>query len=299
MQPVKVVKFENVGDLLRVAQSPTSMPDAMRTSIRGTEKFTGTRTLQDAIDLARRGWDGGIRQIEAFKAEIEKLTRGLVPVPQPEPHMSRGRVSVSRAISGQPKAFIRRVDHGRTRNAMMPKIVNLVYNASVSGSIGSDVVLRRGAAMIVACQTLERRNIRCGIEIVFATTPSARAARWPDQHPDGPSIEYRLRIKHHNEHVSVDKLAFFMGHTATLRRLLFALLEHNDDATRKQFRIGRDNGNYGYPAETDDRGHIYIGRIVSPTDWGSDFTMTWIKKTLKDQGLNIREDKPAPTGQEV
>lgn len=297
MQPVQTRQYENVGELLRAVQTPAACPDTERSSKLATLKFTETKSLDAAVDLARKGWDGGIDQIGAFKAEIERLTRGLIPVPQPEPHLSRGRVSVSRAISGQPKAFIRKVDHGRTRDAMMPKVLHLVYNATVSGAIGKDVILRRGAAMIVACQTLERRNIRCGIEIVWAFTPNPQAARFPDQHPKEPSLEYRLQIKHPNEHVSIDKLAFFMAHPSALRRLALSLMEHEDDATRQQFRIGRA-GRYGYPAETDKRGHIYIGRIVSPTDWSEALTIAWLKKTLTDQGLKLREAAAAPAAPE-
>ena len=282
---VKVDRFRHIADLIRVAASPVpGLAREMRSSMVGREAFNGTKSLDEALELARKGWPDGMAYIEKMQAEIKRLTRGLVPVPQPEPNLSRGRVSVSRAILGHPKAFIKQVDHGRTRAAMMPKIITLVYNASVSGAISRDVIMRRGAAMIVACQTLERRNIRCNIELVFAIRNRIRA-----NSPSAKRIEYRLRIKHANEHVSTSKLAFFLAHPSTPRRLLFSIVEHEPDATRALFGFGRDKGNYGLPSETDERGHIYLGRIASNTDWSEALTIAWLKKTLSDQGLVLRE----------
>lgn len=274
--------FDSMVELLRAVAEPfpPELDERYRASLHGTEKFTGTKSLDEAIDLARKGWDGGVAAIESMKVEIEKLSRGLVPLPENVAHVTRGNLKVDRYLRGLPKTFVRKVDTARTKDARIPKIIPMVINVAVSGSISKDVILRRGAAMIVACQTLEKRGIRCSIDLAFTISDSI-------MRPNPNTLEYRLRVKQPNEHVSLNRLAFLTAHPASLRRLMFALEEHEDEPTRRMFGIA--SRGYGLPAETQDQGRVYLGRVLSNTDWSEAVVMAWLRKTLTENGLTLRD----------
>lgn len=271
----KSIIFEDMTDLLAVVNAPCAVPDANRSSLTGTAKFTGTADMAEALDLARKGWAGGTAEIQKFKAHIETLLEGQIPVPQPVYAVQGQRIHMGRHLAGMPDPFIRIIDTGVTRKSYAPRVLRIVCNISASGAMSQETILRRGAALIVLVDTLERRRIRCQIDL---------AAGFSDRLNGGDVYEIRTTVKQAGEYLSVDKLAYLTGHASSLRRLMFAVGEHEPDTVRKHFGLGRDMGS-PLPADVTDRGDIYLGRMMSPTDWGESVTTAWLKKTLKEQGI--------------
>lgn len=280
----EIRQYSDMAEFISAAIAPCELSDEWRSSLSGTEKFTKTASLDDAVTLSRKGWDGGLDMIDRMRAHIDKLMSGKVPVPQQQAHLSRGRVNVSRVITGNPKQFTRKVDLGLRNDARVPKILRLVYNLTVSGSIGTETIMRRGAAMVVACHTLERRGIRCSIDVVLCISNTDA--------PDGDKLEIRVRVKRENERVNLNNLAFMLAHPSALRRLVFAAMEHETQPIRRKFGIGRNYGGYGLPAECGEKGDIYLGRVISNADWSEALTMAWLTKILSDQGLVVSEVNP-------
>lgn len=270
-------KFHSVTDLINAASAPVTIPER-RGSQTGTRKFTGTDSFDEAVKLARQGWHDGTEAIDRFQARIVKLMAGTIPVPENRYAVRGQRLNVARYLAGMPNPYIKRVDSAMLRKVTRPRHVVIQYNITTSGAISADTILTRGAAMVVLINTLERRNVRCEVNLAFCSQTGLNA---------GDKLEYTVRVKQASEHVSIDKLAFFLGHAASLRRLFFSLMEHEDDATRQRFGVGRS---YGLPGEATDQGDIYLGRILSTTDWSDELTLAWLKKALADQGISLETE---------
>ena len=275
-----ITAFQSFAQLIEAVQSPCALPDASRSSIVGTWEFTGTDSLAEAIDLARKGWRDGTATIERLRLQIDKMLAGQIPVTAVEYDVSGDWLDIGRFLSGEPEYFGSLVDHGLRTDAPVAKSVRIVVNVAVSQSIGEATMLMRGAATIVLVDTLERHGIRCRIDLAHAV--SNRIVK-------GDSLETYCTIKNEGDGVSPDKLAFLFGHRASLRRLIFSVNEHAEPAIRKQFGIGRDCGGYGIPCATEERGDVYIDRIISASEWSEALTIQWLQRTLTAQGLTLSE----------
>lgn len=271
-----MVDFDTIHDLVHFAESPCDMPDLERSSITGNYAFTGTDTLSDAIALAKRGWDGGTAEIDSLRADLEHLLEGSIPILEPRFGIRGQRIHMGRYLTDRPDCFVSLVDSGLRLDALNAKIVHIVVNLAVSGSIGADVILRRGAAVIVLVDTLERRGVRCKIDLVHASQAKRLNA----------TLETRVTVKQEYEPVSIGVLAFMLAHPSALRRILFAVREHESEENRKRFGIRRGLG-YGLPTEANDQGDVYIGSIRSPADWSPDMTWLWLTSTLTKLGVNL------------
>lgn len=276
------VVFEDVFEMLKLAGSPASMSDKHRSSIIGSPEFTGTQDMAEAVNLGRTGWDGGTETIKRFKTTIEDLMRGQIPIPSRRYRMYGKKIDMGRFMSGQPDAFVQKYDRGIRRESFAPKILRVVVNITASGAISPETILRRGAALVVLVDTLERRRIRCSIDLVSCVATRLNG---------GNTLEYVVNVKRDSEFLSLDKLAYFTGHASALRRVMFSVAEHENDAVRRHFGIGTDMGGYGIPGEATERGDIYLPRMLSTADWSEGLTIAWLTKTMREQGIVLQAEE--------
>lgn len=278
----KATYFETVTDLLAQVNAPCALADNLRSSVTGTEAFTGTATLADAVTLARRGWLDGNEAINKLRAHVETLLSGMVPVKRAQFRMRGKKIDMGRYMTGRPDVFIRREDTTVMRESHRPKVVRIVANLAASGAMSKETILRRGAAIVVLVDTLERRNVRCQVDLVWCSANRLNA---------GDKLEYHVTVKLPGEAVAIDKLAFFTAHAASLRRLFFALAEHEPEPVRARFGMGKDKGGYGIPGVASDQGDIYLDRLLSSTDWSENLTLMWLRKALAGQGIVLETTK--------
>ena len=276
--------FDSVYELLESIQQPTDLLPEQRSSIVGTKTFTGTKTLEEAIDLAERGWDEGVDLLRRMHAEIEEMLEGQIPVPEVQYDVIGDVADIGRAVTGDPEFMMEMVDFGLRRDAPIAKVVHMVYNMSAGGAASKDTMLRRAAAMCVAADVLERHGVRCKIDVVYISAPS------PDLNDKRPRAEVTVTVKPENEYLSFDKLAFLMGHRSSLRRVMFAVMEHMDPEVRKSLGIGRGTGGYGFPNSASEHGDVYMEAMLTNVDWSEKFTTSWLRQTLKKHGLVLREE---------
>jgi hypothetical protein len=274
-------EFNTVGEWLRAIESPTDMADYERKSITGTEEFTQTASLDEAIRMARiGGFKDGIARIAKLRGEILRRISGQLPAPRHTLVKAHARrVNFGRYLSGRPDCLVKTVDSTRTRNSHLPRVVRVVVNLAASGAVNGDTLIMRGVAAVVLADVLQRHGSSVSIEVTHA---------FSSRYVAGQSIEYRVAVKRSNELVSLDKLAFLLGHPSALRRLFFATEEHEDMATRQTFGISRGRG-YGIPAQSTYQGDVYIPAIESSSEWSEGFTLAWLRKQLVGFGLNLKE----------
>lgn len=279
----KLVQFGLSDEMIRLAQSPNPVAVQYRGSERNTKRFTATESMDEAVALSRKGWPEGLKEVQRMRLGLEDLVSGLVPVPEPRYGQIGHVVHIGRYLAGRPDCMIELVDRGQTRETVRPKILRLVCNITSSCAVGEQTILRRGAAMIALVQTLARFRIRCSIDLSMAITTKVDES--------GDKLEYTLRIKHEQEHVNMDRLAFFMAHPSALRRIGMAIMEHENEDMRSHYGIGIDKGGYGLPCSSSYRGDIYLDKIITTADWSEAFTIAWLKKSLAAQGISLSAEK--------
>jgi hypothetical protein len=273
-------EFETVAEWLRAIESATDMADYERKSITGTEEFTQTASLADAIRMARTGgFKDGIARIAKLRGEILNSIMGQLPAPRRAFAMRGRHVDMGRYTIGRPDCAVKIVDSAKTRDSHIPRIVRIVVNLAASGAVNGDTLIMRGVAAVVLAEVLQRHGSSVSIDVVHAIS---------SRYVAGPTIEYRVAVKKSSELISLDKLAFLLGHPSALRRLFFATQEHEDTPTRAAYGISRGRG-YGIPAQSTYRGDVYIPAIESSSEWSEGFTLAWLRKQLVGFGLNLKE----------
>lgn len=275
----RVNHWTDLGELLGAIQRPTTMAEYHRASIVGPDKYTDGVNFPDAITMARRGWRQGTSEIERLRAKIAAQIEGSIPQLRPNWDVTGRFIDIGAAMSGVPECMGTLVDNGRRFKAPLAQRVHIVMQLAASGAVTHETFMRRGAAVVVMVDILERFGIRCRVDINKSTTNRTL--------PDSETLENVVTVKLDNEPMSIDKMAFLLGHVATLRRIFWAVQEHETDDVRRQFGIGRDMGNYGLPGEASNKGDIYVGRILSQNDWEEDFTFAWLEATLIKQGIAL------------
>lgn len=193
--------FKNVNEIIKLVEN--NRTNSYASSEGYDPDFYGTKDMDEALDLAKFGWQEGAKklnnEIKMMNSKMEYINKFDVV----------GRhVSVPRYINGHPQSMIRRVQVEKRDN-----VVNLIRFASVVGSVNSNEMIKMGVDFVTLVQSLESKGYRCNVDVVFAS--------------DGGSGYQlvRVRIKNSNERLNVMKMSFPMCHPSMFRRFIFKLRE--------------------------------------------------------------------------
>jgi hypothetical protein len=178
---------------------------------RETEAFyigwTGTKTFEDAIDMAQHGWPEGRKRLMVAMAEA----RGA---PRMTPDMVMDVAGVypiaALAAAGDPCSM---VDLQPVEERVRP-IIRLAISRNGSSAYSADEFMNYGAAVLSYVEGLENAGFRCEIVSYSATTLRNDVREYTS-----------VTLKRAEEHIEMDRMAFCLTHPAFLRRLGFAVSE--------------------------------------------------------------------------
>lgn len=261
--------FATMSDFLDAASKDASIPDRSSRKV-SYSSWSGTRTWEEALDVARHGWPEGTSRVQAIAAQIG-VARAKRPIVVHD--VVGDTVDVPAYLAGIPNCMTRWEEGEEYTTG--GKIVRIVLNASVSAGVGQDAIFQRGAAVVALSDLLEQSGrsveitLACGVENA------------------GQKHETYITLKRPDLPLSPDVLTFAACHPAMLRRMLFSLWESIPEI-RSGFRC-YTGGSYGHPSEVSQRGDIYIGSAYLPAlDWANPATVeTWIKSQLAACGVTI------------
>ena len=247
-------------------------------------EFSGCKTFDDAMQLARTGWPDGLELMMKMRQDLGVVFGSMVKRARMRNDWTGGTVSVQRWLNNKPKIFRRRVTQFEVGTGRV-----LDLNVDVSGSMFNDKtkLMRRGASILLLIDALESAGISCQLMVHDRTGG------------DVGDFSYcvRVPIKKAGEQLDMDLLAFVLVHPARLRRLYFAMLGGEDD----EFCVGggfvmqdRDGG-YGrpvmkdknYPEETD----VEIPHANEDQPWNDlGRCAGWVRENLKECGVNTEQE---------
>lgn len=193
-----------------------------------------------ACNMARDGWREGST---ALHQRLQAMPANDMS-PRFKWVADGGRVSVARAMGGNPACYKRKSRHAGQRAA-----VCLVVGISANGGTDAENMARYGLAMAAYVEQLERANVPVEVIAVLSSTNDNRGAisGW--------------KVKSFNEPFNMADMAFSLGHTAAFRRLGFAL--HERSTCSEMFGYGAQTTP---PADILARIHpdaIYLGGMAS------------------------------------
>lgn len=234
--------------------------------------ITDTYTWNEALDLARNGWEDGRRMMESWIARLDERLESQMPTPEIRYDVTGDVLDIGRYVNGEPEDFMYMADSEDWSQAPQPRFVRIVYNMGMLGHVNRISPFIRGAAMLAVVTMLERRNVRCAIDLVAI---------------DSQNSEIRIHAKEFNEPLQLDKFAFLMAHRSAHRRFNFAIREHFPVHLRRQFDYVNGGGMGSTSDYTDDKGDVYMPGLTE--DWSERRAINWAIDCLTKFGFNLKE----------
>tara|TARA_R100000781_G_scaffold111761_2_gene78465 strand:+ start:2942 stop:3847 length:906 start_codon:yes stop_codon:yes gene_type:complete len=193
-----------------------------------SEDFSGTKSFEEAVDLAENGWPEGraefadisaksVQQIESILPTIGYDVAGMYP-------------SVPRFLAGDQESMVTHNPELNSRRHIVPIYVSI----SASANNKRSTIKNRGAAIAGLIDYLETSGHSVQL-IVFEHSTSGGILYWG---------EYELKAA--GEPLDLDMMAFAITHPSCLRRLHFAVMEQNGFRFKGNF-ARCFHGTYGTP----------------------------------------------------
>ena len=216
----------------------------------GSLSFTGTSSIDEALYLAKHGWQTGV---EKLNSEIKIQSQG--DTYKNVYDIVGGHVSVPRFLNGYPTNMIRKIPEPR-----IDKVITLVKVNNYNCGYNTDTIIKNSVKFIQLIQKLEADGYRCNVDLIYGTS-----GEHCDMTGNSGMIITRFRIKRSSERLNVMKMSFPLAHPSMQRRLYFKLMEM--DEVIKETSLGHDIG-YGYPVFNSERvGREIMKKYLKPNEY--------------------------------
>ncbi|MBQ9041363.1 MAG: hypothetical protein IJ111_00945 [Eggerthellaceae bacterium] len=224
---VRHFTFDSLEDYLaylETAETHEAFLRGSQASEAGSEEFTLTTSLDEAMQLCRFGWHDGFNDLVAL---VERVKRRLDIKIDPNRtfHDYVGFApDVKAYLEGSPLTMI-------NKPVVHKPLVTIYMNTSYAGNEANERIYSRGAVVLAAAEALELMGFMVDLRLFELS--------YVDK--DIHFSEYRLKMP--DERVNLQKLYFPLCHPAWVRRLNFRLIETSPNMTDAWA------GCYGIPAE--------------------------------------------------
>lgn len=225
-----------------------------RQSVTGAYSFTETKSIEEAIDLARYGWPKGKEIIKKLTKDHENLFHKLFPSQDFDIKITNDHegevVNMDNYLSGQPEDMMTfGQDEERIKKLSSGKMQRIIVYADIAAYISTDAVFNRGAIISSMINIMELYGFRTELW-------AYQSSYIGDNHS-----AYIFKLKNFDEDLDLNKLSFVFCHPSMTRRIQFALLEQEENG---HFWVSH---NYGYPKD------ISSDKILS--EFGSKETLNY------------------------
>lgn len=190
-----------------------------------TVRFSGA-TWNETVTMARHGWPEGAKRAKGLLEHLEMPLHENVHSGTYH-DVTGSYVDVGEYVQGVPECMVEFKED--TRPARFARVL---VSASYSGGFSTKQMINRGVAIAAAIDALESQGVRCDVEVIMPC----------GGYPDGLSV-ITLPVKQATDPMNLDTLIFAVAHPSYLRRLVFAVMECQDEAYRLRFSVG---GSYGH-----------------------------------------------------
>ncbi len=174
-----------------------------------------------AIELSRTGWAKGLKDLSKYRQLVdvpEHTDRGMHM--RPFNDLSGDEVDVGLYLSGEPECM---TDYHLQLTPSYGKVAKVILNLTASASVNAKTMAYRGTAACILIDALESAGVRCEVTLIPMSNRKFLS---------------EVTVKHPDEHMEPDRMAFMLAHPATFRRFGFKELETHGGAVGRQTKYG-------------------------------------------------------------
>jgi hypothetical protein len=260
--------YESLGEAVRHAQNNP----APRSSNGSDKDFSLTASLQDACELATKGWSDVRPQVDKLFGELEaSIAMVLDESYSIRFDYSGDSVDMGRYMSGDPECMM---DYVTEPQARMGRVIKIMVNVANSARITPKQIMDRGVVVVALLDVLNKLGV--GVEL---WTEMAIADKYVD---DGKRFSQLVKIHDSSEMLDVDSTMFAIAHPSMLRRIGFGSIEQG---IRKDLATNC----YGYPSKMicNDivNADIMIEKLQDSSEYMTKSPVQWVVDTLN--GLDL------------
>lgn len=250
-----------------------------RESRRADDEFGGLQ-WQEAVDMALgSGYLDVVPEVDRYAAQVadEIITQRMATTFEPTYDVAGGVVDIGRYLAGDPECMM--------LSSLIPisragRAVRLVVPVGHRQGITSDLILRRGAAVMALATLLQRAQHP--LEIWAAPSCSSE---------DKPKVRltYMVKVQAADESLDMGRVMFAVAHPSMLRRLAWSLRETESQEVRDRFGVSLMGGYGQTPRNVYERDlpeHDGTSIILDPLEdsiatWNTDERIVkWLNTTL-------------------
>ena len=176
-------------------------------SVSGSEKFTGTHSYEQAVEMFKNGWQSKAEELtkklkviqnQVIDAQVQKVIFDVVGF----------QASVPRYLQGIPTNMV-----NKKLVPIKQKIVTINKDISYNCGVTTEQIVEASIQTLQLVKKIEAQGIRVNLNLIWGVKAS------------GSNEVVKIRLKSANERVNISKLAFPLVHPSMLRRLCFRYLE--------------------------------------------------------------------------
>ena len=240
-------------------------------------RWSDTKTMDEALELARYGWEGGRQAVG--RIALDQLV-GRRPIVESRLDFAGDEVDIGAYLHGEPEHM---VDY-QVRQDTHGKQVMMYVNTSMASRVSSERIMQRGGALYAAIEALRTEGYSLGLTMVDSTKNNYFSHY----------AEYQIPVVQPGEYLDIDTAAFCLAHPAFSRRGVLALNEHepNDIRYAMGFMAGQGYGE-PIPMVSDLPPHSFLIDQGEGLDLRSDDDMQRFAQTVVDRTLETLGHGPA------
>lgn len=224
----------------------------------GSEYFTKTSDYPTAHNLLTNGDNETAKKIQSHFVRLNQLA--TTTRPKTRPFFVGGAPIVGAYLSGDPNCML-----AKRPTATRARVLNLVYNCAVCGSVDADELAKAGAALLTAINTIEKNDVRINLYCAVCSEKN------------NEKICFAVRVKTDGQPLNLMQIAYPVAHPSFLRRHYFKVVE-TDPVIRSKKWVD----SYGYVVEGAEAKQVI-------TDAGIKYDAYL---DFDSSGYGIRYDKP-------
>ena len=221
-----------------------------RSSITGSEDFTGTESFEQAHHLALHGFPEGTKEM---KKQMDLLGHAKANRLEPVFDVFGDEVEIGRFCSGDPENMVTFENVLKDGQQFLDVYVAFSYSYHKEAR----QIIKRGAIVLSNIDYLENNGFRC--RIVGYNHALCRKDR---RAKTRMGVKHLAILKDYNEPLDIDRMAFALACPSMLRRLAFRLTE--------LLQPKQTNKNYGASHELLTSEERETAIDVTPFDWSED-----------------------------
>lgn len=209
-------------------------------SIHRDREFTGTKSFEDALDIASNGWPEGMEQIKKYTTTYTKLWQKFFPQQDFGSEMrqqeSGAIIVMDEFLKGSPDCMLDfHPDEESDDKLKGSKLQRMIVNACCNCHIDINAIYQRGALLAALVNSMELSGFNVEIIVVWQVDSSRYSSG------ETQSLRYTLTLKKFQDFLDVDQLAFTLAHPSMLRRFIFRLIEQEPSKYTKNY-VGHGYG---------------------------------------------------------